>query len=190
MISQFVSPYQHRLLGDLDYDFPAGTQAVGRLDEMSEGLLILTTDKSLTRKLLHPKKSHKRSYNVMVERIMEQTTIDKLKNGIEILIKGRGLYKTRPCEVTLIDRPEVVYEGDPAFKEYVPHCWLQFILTEGKNRQIRKMCKEVRHKCKRLIRTGIEDLQLGDMKPGEVREFNKLELFALLKLNNSGEAWS
>jgi len=68
MISQFVSPYVQRKLGELVFDFPEGTNAVGRLDDDSEGLLILTTDKSLTKRLLHPDRKHRRSYIVQVEK--------------------------------------------------------------------------------------------------------------------------
>jgi 23S rRNA pseudouridine2457 synthase len=184
MISQFVSPYDHRLLGDLDFDFPAGTNAVGRLDDDSEGLLILTTDKSLTKRLLHPDRKHKRNYIVQVERKVTEEAIQKLSNGLDILIKKKGSYTTLPCEVNLIDKPENLPDRAHTFKEFLPHSWLEFVLMEGKNRQIRKMCSAVRHDCKRLIRTKIEDLELGTMQPGEVKEIEQEKLFELLKLNS------
>jgi 23S rRNA pseudouridine2457 synthase len=183
MISQFVSPYKQTLLGDLDYKFPEGTQAVGRLDEDSEGLLILTTDKSLTKRLLHPERKHKRKYIVQVERKVEEEAVQKLSSGIEILIKKKGTYLTLPCDVTIIDKPSDLPPRAHTFKEFLPHSWLEFVLTEGKNRQIRKMCSAVRHDCKRLIRTHIENLSLGDLKPGEVKEIGQDELFELLLLN-------
>lgn len=185
MISQFVSPYKHTLLGDLDYNFPEGTNAVGRLDDDSEGLLILTTDKSLTKRLLHPERRHKRNYIVQVERKIEADTVTKLCNGLDILIKRKGTYTTLPCEVNIIDKPANLPERAHTFKEFLPHSWLEFILTEGKNRQIRKMCSAVRHDCKRLIRTKIEDLELGNMQPGEVKEIEQRELFELLKLTQN-----
>jgi len=185
MISQFVSPYDHRLLGDLEFDFPEGTNAVGRLDEDSEGLLILTTDKTLTRRLLHPERKHRRSYIVQVERKVEAEAIQRLSNGLDILIKKRGTYTTQPCEVSLIQKPENLPERAHAFKEYIPHSWLEFVLTEGKNRQIRKMCAAVRHDCKRLIRTRIENLELGTMLPGDVKEIGQQELFELLRLTDN-----
>jgi len=183
MISQFVSPYDHRLLGDLDYTFPVGTNAVGRLDDDSEGLLILTTDKSLTKRLLHPQRKHKRNYIVQVERKVEAEAIKKLSDGLDILIKKKGTYTTLPCEVNIIDKPKNLPDRAHTFKEFLPHSWLEFVLMEGKNRQIRKMCSAVKHDCKRLIRTKIEDLELGTMQPGEVKEIEQKELFALLKLN-------
>lgn len=183
MISQFVSPYQHRLLGDLDFEFPPGTNAVGRLDEASEGLLILTTDKTLTKRLLHPDKKHYRSYTVQIEKKIDQSVIDRLRNGVEIQVKGKGPYITQPCEVRQIEKPNNLPDREDTFREFLPHSWLEFILTEGKNRQIRKMCAEVRHKCRRLIRTRIENLELGTLKPGEVKEMNRDELFDLLLLD-------
>jgi 23S rRNA pseudouridine2457 synthase len=183
MISQFVSPYEHALLGDLNYDFPEGTNAVGRLDDDSEGLLILTTDKTLTRRLLHPDKKHKRNYIVQVERVVEIEALEKLSAGLDILIKKKGTYRTLPCEVRKIEKPSNLPLRAHSFKEFLPHSWLEFVLMEGKNRQIRKMCSAVRHDCKRLIRTKIEDLELGAMQPGEVKEMEQEELFALLKLN-------
>lgn len=182
MISQFVSPYEHRLLGDLDFDFPEGTNAVGRLDDDSEGLLILTTDKSLTKRLLHPERKHKRNYIVQVERKVEAEAIQKLSAGLDIIIKKKGTYTTQPCEVNLIEKPQNLPERAHSFKEFLPHSWLEFVLMEGKNRQIRKMCSAVRHDCKRLIRTKIEDLELGSMQPGDVKEIDQKELFKLLKL--------
>ncbi len=185
MISQFVSPYEQRLLGDLDYEFPEGTNAVGRLDDHSEGLLILTTDKTLTKRLLHPERKHKRNYIVQVERVVNEETLKKLSTGVEILVKRKGNYLTQACEVHLIEKPANLPARDKPFKEYLPQSWLEFVLTEGKNRQIRKMCSAVRHDCKRLIRTKIENLELGDMQPGEVREIEKDKLFELLLLNEN-----
>lgn len=182
MISQFVSPYVQRKLGELDFNFPEGTNAVGRLDDHSEGLLILTTDKTLTKRLLHPDKKHKRNYIVQVEKVISEESLEKLRNGLEIIIKRKGLYTTLPCEVNLIEKPKNLPEREKSFREGLPQSWLEFVLTEGKNRQIRKMCSAVRHDCKRLIRTKIENLELGDMRPGEVREMEQKELFELLLL--------
>jgi len=183
MLSQFVSPYpHHRLLGDLEFKFPEGTHAVGRLDEFSEGLLILTNDKSITRLLLHPNKKHVRHYLVQVQKEVSDDTIETLKNGISILIKQRGQYTTLPCEVRRLEKPEHLPFIDKSYLEYIPHTWLEFVLTEGKNRQIRKMCKAVKHNCKRLIRSKIENIELGDLKAGEVLELSKADFFDKLNL--------
>jgi 23S rRNA pseudouridine2457 synthase len=185
MVSQFVSPYLQNKLGDLDFTFPQGTNAVGRLDDESEGLLILTTDKTLTQRLLHPNNNHKRNYTVQVEKIISDENITKLNTGIEILIKGQNrLYTTQACVVTRIDKPENLALRDKTLRDDLPQSWLEFELTEGKNRQIRKMCSAVRHKCRRLIRTKIENLELGIMQPGDVKEIEQKELFDLLKLKD------
>ena len=174
MISQFISPNDHRKLGELNFEFPEGTNAVGRLDNDSEGLLILTTDTKLTQRLLHPDKKHKRSYVVQVEKKVNDETIQKLCSGIDIFVKRKiGSYKTQPCVINLIDKPSNLAPRADTLMEHIPHSWLEFVLTEGKNRQIRKMCKAVRHKCRRLIRTRIEDLELGNMQPGEVRQIKQ-----------------
>lgn len=182
MISQFVSPYGQRKLDALAFDFPEGTNAVGRLDDESEGLLILTTDKTLTQRLLHPDKKHTRGYVVQVEKKVSEETLNTLRSGVDILVKGRGVYRTQPCEINIIKKPDYLPLREDPLLERIAHTWLEFILTEGKNRQIRKMCKGVYHKCCRLIRTRIEDLELGEMKSGEVREIEKEKLFKLLRL--------
>ncbi|MGZ3885765.1 MAG: pseudouridine synthase [Bacteroidia bacterium] len=182
MVSQFISPHNKRLLGDLEYSFPEGTNAVGRLDDDSEGLLILTTDKSLTSRLLHPDRKHVRRYVVQVEKVVTEQALDKLRNGVDILVQGKGAYVTQPCEVNIIEKPAYLMERGHEFRADLPQSWLEIILKEGKNRQIRKMCSGVRHDCKRLIRTHIEDLNIEAMKPGEVREIEQSLLFRLLKL--------
>lgn len=184
MLSQFVSPYEQRKLGELDFNFPEGTNAVGRLDYASEGLLILTTDKTLSNKLLHPSKQHKRGYLVQVAREVSEHTLKRLRAGIDILIKEKGTYTTKPCEVNLIIKPSNLADRENELPENIPQSWLEFILTEGKNRQIRKMCRISGHKCWRLIRNRIEDLQLGNMQPGEVKEITKEELFRSLKIDD------
>jgi 23S rRNA pseudouridine2457 synthase len=181
MLSQFEGPTLHRKLGDLDFVFPEGTNAVGRLDHESEGLLILTTDARMTQLLLHPEKKHRRSYIVQVEKEVSDETVKKLSAGIEILVRRRKeAYLTLPCEVRVISEPPGLPLRENMLMERIRSSWLEFVLTEGKNRQIRKMCKLVRHSCWRLIRTKIENLELGNMQPGEVREIGQEELFKQL----------
>lgn len=183
MLSQFVSPYEHRLLGDLDFDFPPGTSAVGRLDEPSEGLLILTTDKTLGKRLLPPERGHSRRYLVLVDREVSDDTLQQLRGGIHILVKGKGGHTTQPCGVERVLRPDWLPVRENDLYERLPHTWLEFELKEGKNRQIRKMCAAVRHKCRRLVRTYIVDLGLVDLRPGEVRELQRREIYELLGLD-------
>jgi 23S rRNA pseudouridine2457 synthase len=101
MVSQFVSPDNVNLLGQLDFDFPEGTHAIGRLDNNSEGLLILTTNKKVTKLLFQSDVAHKRTYLVQVQWIVTPETLEKLRTGVTILMKnsGGGSYHTQPCEV-------------------------------------------------------------------------------------------
>lgn len=182
MVSQFVSSHKVHLLGELNFNFPEGIHAIGRLDADSEGLLVLTTDKSITGRLMHPKLKHKRTYVVQVEKIVTEAALQKLRTGVEILVKGRGSYFTQPCDVKIIEKPKGLPERAHTYRENLPQSWLEITLMEGKNRQIRKMCSAVRHDCKRLIRWSIEGLKLGELQPGEVKELSRDEIFRLLAI--------
>ena len=183
MVSQFVSPDDVRLLGDLDYKFPEGTHAIGRLDSHSEGLLILTTNKRVTNLLFQGEVPHKRTYLVHVGHVVTPETLNTLRSGISIQIKGGIEYVTSPCEVKIVDKPAnlSIERGE---ERDIPHTWLLITLTEGKYHQVRKMVRTARHRCKRLIRVSIENLVLGDMKPGEVREIEENDFFEKLKITN------
>lgn len=183
MVSQFISPDNVNLLGDLDFDFPEGTHAIGRLDNNSEGLLILTTDKRVTRLLFQSETPHKRTYLVQVEKKVGLEALEKLRNGISIRISGDLFYTTVQCEVDIVERPGNLAPREHEFRIDLPQTWLKMTLTEGKFHQIRKMVSSVYHDCKRLIRVSIEDLELGDMKPGEVREIEQKEFFKLLHIS-------
>lgn len=184
MVSQFVSPDNVNLLGQINFPFPEGTHAIGRLDNNSEGLLILTTNKSVTRLLFLSEKPHKRTYLVQVEKIMSQETLEKLRNGVPIRTKGGGYYQTTSCEIEIIDRPLNLPPREHEFREDLPQTWLRMTLTEGKYHQIRKMVSNVYHDCKRLIRVSIEDLELENLQPGCVREIEEDNFFKLLHIEN------
>ena len=172
------------LLGDLDFTFPEGIHAIGRLDNHSEGLLILTTDKSVTKKLFQGKVPHSRTYLVQVRKTITEETLQSLRDGISILIKGGVYYTTTSCDVSLISNPESYITLPDNVTEYEPSSWLLISLTEGKFHQVRKMVDAVGHRCKRLIRVSIEDLTLGNLQPGEVKEIEEKEFFRLLKIEN------
>jgi 23S rRNA pseudouridine2457 synthase len=183
MVSQFISPDAVGLLGDLNFDFPEGIHAIGRLDSHSEGLLILTTNKKVTRLLFQGEVPHKRTYVVHVKNVVSQEKLNLLRTGIPILIKGNVEYVTTPCEVDIVEKPKgwLKLSKEP---EDVPHTWLKISLTEGKYHQIRKMVLAAGHKCKRLIRMSIEDLEIGDLKPGAVLELEEEDFFKKLKIEN------
>src|ERR1043165_3175726 len=130
MVSQFVSPDKVNLLGDLDFDFPEGTHAIGRLDNNSEGLLILTTDKRVTRLLFQSDTPHKRTYLVQVEKIVSEQSLHKLRTGIPIRISGDIYHTTVQCEVDIIERPANLQERGHEYRLDLPQTWLKMTLTE------------------------------------------------------------
>lgn len=182
MVSQFVSTHDVQLLGDLNFDFPAGTHAVGRLDNHSEGLLILTTNKKITRLLFLSEVPHKRTYLVQVNNIVSAENLKRLQAGVEIRIKTGVTYTTTPCEVSIVQHPEKIYDPGERLTAYEPYTWLLMTITEGKYHQVRKMIAAINHKTKRLIRISIEELELDGLKAGEVRELNEKMFFTKLKI--------
>jgi 23S rRNA pseudouridine2457 synthase len=182
MVSQFVSPHNVGLLGDLDFDFPADTHAIGRLDLDSEGLLLLTTDKRVTRLLFLAEKPHLRRYLVMVQNEMTDATLQQLRDGIPIKIKEGEIYIAKPVSIERIKDPQALYPFAADHRSGYAHTWLLITLTEGKFRQVRKMVLAARHRCQRLIRLSISNLQLGALKPGEVKELDKASFFNMLGL--------
>jgi 23S rRNA pseudouridine2457 synthase len=191
MVSQFVSTHNVKLLGDLDFDFPPGIHAVGRLDNHSEGLLILTTNKKITRLLFLSDEPHKRTYLVQVNNIVSAENLNRLQTGVNIRIKTGVTYTTTPCDVSIVTDPETLYNLGERLTAYDPYTWLLITITEGKYHQVRKMISAIAHKCKRLIRISIEDLELDGLEAGKVREleekyfFKKLKIRENLKINNT-----
>jgi 23S rRNA pseudouridine2457 synthase len=183
MVSQFVSRELVPLLGGLDFDFPEGTHAIGRLDKDSEGLLLLTTDKRVTRLLFQGSKPHLRTYLVMVQKEVTETTFEQLKNGIPIKIKDGETYIAKPITIEIITNPLQYYPFANDHREAYPHTWLLITLTEGKFRQVRKMVQAARHRCQRLIRLSISNMYLGDLKPGEVKEIEADNFYRLLGID-------
>jgi 23S rRNA pseudouridine2457 synthase len=180
MVSQFISSHNVPLLGQLNFNFPIGTHAIGRLDSTSEGLLILTTDKTVTRKLFLAEKAHTRSYLVMVQHKMTDETFAKLQNGITIKIKGGEEYIAKPQAIQIVTEPTRFYKYATDYRKIYPHTWLLITLTEGKFRQVRKMVLAVKHRCLRLIRLNISNIVLGNMQPGEIKEMGEEEFYRLL----------
>ncbi len=183
MVSQFVSSHKVRLLGSINFDFPEGTHAIGRLDKDSEGLLLLTTNSKVTKLLFQGKQPHTRTYLVQVINKVNEEIISKIANGISISAVGGTEYFTTPCEVKLVDKPDYIRElTTTPLHENVKNSWLTIALTEGKFHQVRKMVAAANHKCLRLIRISIEDIELGNLMAGEVKEVTEEYFFEKLKL--------
>ena len=139
-----------------DFGFPAGVYPVGRLDMDSEGLILLTDEPGFNHRLLDPSAAHPRTYRVQVEGIPTPDAIMRLERG-GLEIQG---YRTRPCGVKLLDPAPDVPPRDPPvrFRMHIPTSWLELQLTEGKNRQVRRMTAAVGFPTLRLIRTAIGGL--------------------------------
>jgi 23S rRNA pseudouridine2457 synthase len=171
-LSQFTYNLKRnkKLLGEL-HNFPEGTMAIGRLDEDSEGLLLLTTDGMMS-EVVRSKKVEK-EYYVQVDGLINQEAVDKLKGGVEIGFKGTK-YITLPCEARILtDEPNFPLRGKKIRDErHGPTSWISITVTEGKFRQVRKMTSAVGFPTLRLVRVRVGDVKLGDLQPGEVTEVN------------------
>jgi 23S rRNA pseudouridine2457 synthase len=183
IVSQFISDSPRvSLLGDIEYDFPEGTHAIGRLDSESEGLLLLTTNKKITGLLFHPNKKHVRTYLVMVKGNVSEETLQQLKTGVSIKIQEGKFHQAVPAGIEIIPDPLSLCPFAQDERCNYPHTWLLISLTEGKYHQVRKMVLSVKHRCLRLIRLSIEDMYLEKINPGEVKEFSEDDFFRLLHL--------
>ncbi len=185
MESQFISAYPSPLLGDIEFDFPEGIHAIGRLDKGSEGLLLLTTNKKITRLLFQSPVKHKRTYLVQVKNKMATENLHRLQTGVSIRIRGGGYYTTPACSVEITNEPKDLFSSPRNLPTNIVFTWLLITLTEGKFHQVRKMVVAVGHRCVRLIRVSIEDMLLGALQPGEVKEVEEDTFFSLLKLDKS-----
>ncbi|MGF1963472.1 MAG: rRNA large subunit pseudouridine synthase E [Aulosira sp. DedVER01a] len=149
---------------------------VGRLDWDSEGLLLLTNNGQLQHRLANPRFGHERTYWAQVERIPDVDAINKLQTGVSIQD-----YRTRPAKVRLLSEEPAVGDRNPPirFRKNVPTAWLEMTLTEGKNRQVRRMTAAVGFPTLRLIRVSIAHLQLHNLQPGQWRDLtcSELEMF-------------
>jgi 23S rRNA pseudouridine2457 synthase len=169
-LSQFIYNLKRnkKLLGEL-YNFPEGTMAIGRLDEDSEGLLLLTTD-GLTSEAVRSKKVEK-EYYVQVDGLIDAAAIEQLQQGVEIGFKGTR-YTTLPCHAKILNEaPDFPLRGKKIRDErHGPTSWISVTVTEGKFRQVRKMTAAVGFPTLRLVRVRIGNVAVTNLQPGEVLE--------------------
>lgn len=147
-----------------DYIQLPNVYAAGRLDRDSEGLLLLTDDGKLQHRISHPKNKLPKTYYVQVDGAPGDEAIEALRQGVT-LKDG----KTQPCQVDYLDEPDWLWPRNPAvrFRKEIPTTWLQITLTEGRNRQVRRMTAAVNHPTLRLIRYAIGNITLDELAPGE-----------------------
>jgi 23S rRNA pseudouridine2457 synthase len=151
----------HRTLAE--FGLPEKVYPIGRLDADSEGLLLLSDEKEWNDRLLHPRHGHERTYHAQVEGIMTEEAAAALREGI--LIQGR---MTLPCRARILKDPGYPPRNPPVrFRLSVPTSWIELKLTEGRNRQVRRMTAAAGFPTLRLIRVAIGELKLGDLKAGK-----------------------
>ncbi|MGC1308838.1 MAG: pseudouridine synthase [Phormidesmis sp.] len=181
VLSQFTDGHAGRATLK-DFVKVPGVYAVGRLDRDSEGLLLLTDDGPMQHRLSHPKFAHRRQYWAQVERQPTAAAIGQLRQGVTI----RG-YRTRPAQVEVMAAPDLPPRNPPIrYRQQVPTAWLSITLTEGKNRQVRRMTAAVGFPTLRLVRCALflaDDcgLTLAGLRPGEWRSLTGEEMRSLPK---------
>ncbi|MDR1424088.1 MAG: rRNA large subunit pseudouridine synthase E [Azoarcus sp.] len=144
-----------------------GVYAAGRLDTDSEGLLLLTDDGALQHRIANPRYKLPKRYLAQIEGVPEGDALQRLRAGVDL-----GDFVTRPCEARAVPEPAWLWPRDPPvrFRKSVPTAWLEIVLREGKNRQVRRMTAKAGLPTLRLIRVAIGDWQLDGLAPGQWRE--------------------
>jgi 23S rRNA pseudouridine2457 synthase len=181
-MSQFISnskdERKKRFLGEL-YNFPDNTMAVGRLDEKSEGLLLLTTDGKISAHIT----GHdiEKEYYAQVNGDIPEEAINQMQDGVEIGFKGQK-YTTKPCKVLKLETAPDFPERSRKIRDdrHGPTSWVSITITEGKFRQVRKMTSAVGYPTLRLLRVRIGNMLLGDLQVGEVQELSNEHLMQTL----------
>ncbi|ARS37781.1 pseudouridine synthase [Pontibacter actiniarum] len=170
-LSQFVcDKKKKKLLGEL-HDFPEGTMAIGRLDEGSEGLLLLTTDGKMSEYVRS--KTVEKEYYAQVDGLLTEEALRKLQQGVTITVEGTP-YTTKPCAAFKLDPAPDFPERSRRIRDdrHGPTSWVSITLTEGKNRQVRKMTAAVGFPTLRLIRVRVGNFHLRQLPSGAVEEVN------------------
>jgi 23S rRNA pseudouridine2457 synthase len=167
VLSQFTP--EGRWQGLKDYLAIPDVYAAGRLDADSEGLLILTDDGALQKRIADPQHKLPKTYWVQVEGEPDGAALDALRKGVDL-----GDYTTRPAKARRIAEPAGLWPRNPPirFRKAIPTSWLELTIAEGKNRQVRRMTAKAGFPTLRLIRTAIGEWALNDLRPGEWKELH------------------
>ncbi len=176
VLSQFTRELpQHRTLADLG--LPAAVYPIGRLDRDSEGLLLLSDEARWTDRLLNPRRAHPRTYHAQVEGAITEEALAKLRHGVRL-----KEFTTLPCQAVAVDPSYPPRDPPIRYRKAIPTSWVQLTLTEGKNRQVRRMTAAVGFPTLRLIRAAMGGLTLQELAlaPGEWRELLPKDQLRLL----------
>lgn len=167
VLSQFTP--EGRWQGLKDYLAIPGVYAAGRLDADSEGLLILTDDGALQKRIADPRHKLPKVYWVEVEGVPDEAALERLRRGVDL-----GDFVSRPARVRRMQAPAGLWPRNPPvrFRKHIPTSWLELTITEGKNRQVRRMTAKVGYPTLRLIRAAIGEWKLGGLEPGEWKELH------------------
>ena len=161
VLSQFTDELDRATLAD--YISISKVYAAGRLDANSEGLLLLTDDGALQNRIAHPKFKLEKTYWVQVDGAIDEAAIQALKQGVEL---KDGM--TKPAKVQIIEEPELWPRNPPIrYRANIPTSWIEVKISEGRNRQVRRMTAKVGFPTLRLVRAAIGEWQLGKMLPGD-----------------------
>ena len=149
-----------------DYITEKNVYAAGRLDKDSEGLVVLTDDGNLQHKITDPKHKLEKTYLVQVEGDITEDAIKKLRDGVKL---KDGI--TKPAKAKIIDEPKNIWPRDPPVRERknIPTSWMELKISEGRNRQVRRMTAAVNFPTLRLIRVAIGNWNMNSLLPGESR---------------------
>jgi 23S rRNA pseudouridine2457 synthase len=179
ILSQFTQEHpSHRTLAE--FRFPPHVYPIGRLDRDSEGLLLLSDEPSWTDRLIHPRHGHTRTYHAQVDGAVTHSQLQPLREGISL-----SDYRAQPCRAAILSpQPHHLPRHPPIRqRQHIPTTWISLTLTEGKNRQVRKMTAAIGHPTLRLIRISIGQLTLEQLalQPGEWRPLTSEEITTLLR---------
>lgn len=162
-----------------DYINVPNIYAAGRLDMDSEGLLLLTDSGKLQQRLSDPRFEQPKTYWAQVERVPDETALTRLRAGVE-LSEGGKVWRTKPARARLIDPPDIPDRPVPIrYRANIPTTWLELTITEGKNRQVRRMTAAVGFPTLRLVRWSIGTITLAGLQPGELQPLTITQIEAL-----------
>ena len=164
VLTQFTDSEGRKTLADFIKE--KGVYAAGRLDKDSEGLLVLTDDGKLQHRIAHPKKKMSKTYWVQVEGEPDESALENMRQGLEL---KDGM--TKPAKVIRMDEPYLLWKRDPPvrYRKNIPDSWLEITISEGKNRQVRRMTAAIGHPTLRLIRYRVGSWTIDGLDNGELR---------------------
>lgn len=165
VLTQFTDPSGRPTLAD--FIKTPHVYAAGRLDSDSEGLVLLTDDGVLQARIAHPRHKLLKTYWVQVEGMPTATDLEPLRKGIDL-----GDFISRPAEISLIDEPTDLWDRNPPirYRASIPTSWLKIVISEGKNRQVRRMTAKIGFPTLRLVRWAVGEWMLEKLSPGSWRE--------------------